>query len=684
MLGKHNRISKSAFNKTNVKIEEGILDMEKCEFYDVQLMIGEKQEPMLMNGFKGKNLFTTLECTSLIINDSSIDNFTIYIENDALIVKNSNFTDLFMVSDGVNNLFENCRIESCELWTQGTEIIDCSITDLKELKADHYIRLKDSNFTRTGEIYNSLGDILIDNCTFTNCNPERLITASYLKDKLIIMNSRFINNTCKSLIDFEGCEDITLKNNLFLNNTCSKLLSWDIYIYYESGKKPNVYVNIQNNAFINNLENDRQYSKIDLATSMMDFTGKLKPFHFKIENNFLGFNMDHKRELYTIPVFDLSAGEPETQYDIMTWTNINIVKNGAGYALKAVNNKKEEVNLPETLFSIKDRKTGETIVSNIRIGESFNMNRTPEEVYILNEANEIVNKPKANFTYTITGDSYEDILIKAHVEYDSKPLKNQIICMDIIETQVLGTFGLERTYTTDENGDVILFTYNTHNPPTYGQEFENDEAYKYDFILTHSSREFGMSQIIHKNLKIKPAECIVSGGDITTVYGKKPVVKMSVKTRNGKTIQGCQIIISIYKNNKLVRYAYDYASKGVIEYKLAKLNAGTYKLRIESANGKYSLKKTITVKVNPLKLKVKVKKATHKFKKKQYFKFTVKNAKKVKVKLKIGKKTYKVKTDKKGVAKFNTKSLKRGTHKVTISSGDGNYKFSAKSSIKIR
>ena len=642
------------------------------------------QDDMKLTGLKGDGLIISLNCNSLEIINSNINSFTVSVENNDLKVKNSNITGFNIVAQSKSNLIDNCTIKTCRLEMDGVMINDCDISDMEDLNCGRYVGLKNSNFTRIGEIYPYDEGLMIDNCTFRNCNPEMLIISSHNPNKVTVINSRFINNTCDSLIDFTYCKDITLKNNLFLNNTCSRVLLWMIDIYYESGAKPNVYVNIENNAFINNLENDQEYSKIFIQTMLMDFTGKLKPFHFKIENNFLGFNMDHKRELYTIPVFDLSAGEPENQYDIMTWTNINIVKNGAEYALKAVNNKKEEVNLPETLFSIKDRKTGETIVSHIRIGESFNMNRTPEEVYILNEANEIVNKPKANFTYTITGDSYEDILIKAHVEYDSKPLKNQIICMDIIETQVLGTFGLERTYMTDENGDVILFTYNTHNPPTYGQEFENDEAYKYDFILTHSSREFGMSQIIHNNLKIKPAKCIVSGGDITTVYGKKPVVKMSVKTQNGKTIQGCQIIISIYKNNKLVRYAYDYASKGVIEHKLAKLNAGTYKLKIESANGKYSLKKTITVKVNPLKLKVKVKKATHKFKKKQYFKFTVKNAKKVKVKLKIGKKTYKVKTDKRGVAKFNTKSLKRGTHKVTISSGDGNYKFSAKSSIKIR
>jgi hypothetical protein len=36
------------------------------------------------------------------------------------------------------------------------------------------------------------------------------------------------------------------------------------------------------------------------------------------------------------------------------------------------------------------------------------------------------------------------------------------------------------------------------------------------------------------------------------------------------------------------------------------------------------------------------------------------------------------------VAKLNTKKLKRGSHKVVITSGNSNYKVSAKSTIKIK
>ena len=62
---------------------------------------------------------------------------------------------------------------------------------------------------------------------------------------------------------------------------------------------------------------------------------------------------------------------------------------------------------------------------------------------------------------------------------------------------------------------------------------------------------------------------------------------------------------------------------------------------------------------------------------------TKKPIKNLKIKLKIGEKVYTVKTNSKGVAKFNTKSLDEGTYKVAIFSGDDRYYVSAKSTIKI-
>lgn len=98
---------------------------------------------------------------------------------------------------------------------------------------------------------------------------------------------------------------------------------------------------------------------------------------------------------------------------------------------------------------------------------------------------------------------------------------------------------------------------------------------------------------------------------------------------------------------------------------------------------KYILQKTV----------VKAPKVTNKFKKSAYFKIKVSDKKskkpikcKIKVKVYTGKKfkTYKLKTDKKGIAKINTKSLKRGSHKVIITQNNNKYDISSQSKIIIK
>ena len=93
--------------------------------------------------------------------------------------------------------------------------------------------------------------------------------------------------------------------------------------------------------------------------------------------------------------------------------------------------------------------------------------------------------------------------------------------------------------------------------------------------------------------------------------------------------------------------------------------------------------KTTSIKIDKARTIVKAPQVTNKFKKSKYFKVTIKNKK---IKVFSGKKfkTYTVKTNKKGIAKINTKNLKTGKHKVVISSGNKNYSISKKSLIKIK
>ena len=133
---------------------------------------------------------------------------------------------------------------------------------------------------------------------------------------------------------------------------------------------------------------------------------------------------------------------------------------------------------------------------------------------------------------------------------------------------------------------------------------------------------------------------------------------------------------------------YDYNSNYFI-FPVSTWKVGTYTIFMKS-EVKYVKDATFKITVLKAPTTVKAPKVIAKYKKSKYFKVTVKHkttkkaVKNTYIKLKIGKKTYKVKTNSKGIAKFNTKKLKVGTHKVTITSGNANYKISAKSQIKVK
>lgn len=91
---------------------------------------------------------------------------------------------------------------------------------------------------------------------------------------------------------------------------------------------------------------------------------------------------------------------------------------------------------------------------------------------------------------------------------------------------------------------------------------------------------------------------------------------------------------------------------------------------------------------NKVKTKVEADQKAVKYKKSTYFKVKIENKydddipiSHVKVKIKVGNKVFNVKTNGNGVAKINTKSLKKGTHKVVITSLDDGYSIYKTSKI---
>jgi predicted outer membrane repeat protein len=195
---------------------------------------------------------------------------------------------------------------------------------------------------------------------------------------------------------------------------------------------------------------------------------------------------------------------------------------------------------------------------------------------------------------------------------------------------------------------------------------------------------------------------------LDTVYCSGKTIKIKVLTTPSSKPAQNLLLLAVAKSSKK-KYSLPILtnSKGIATLKASKLNAGKYKVSFYEAicipgsdpgDERYvkvsGALKTTTLKVTKAKTIVKAPKVKNKFKKSKYFKVAVKHKttkkpfKNLKLKLKVytGKKsqTYKIKTNKKGVAKFNTKKLKWGKHKVKISSNDKNVKLSKTSSIRIR
>ena len=193
---------------------------------------------------------------------------------------------------------------------------------------------------------------------------------------------------------------------------------------------------------------------------------------------------------------------------------------------------------------------------------------------------------------------------------------------------------------------------------------------------------------------------------VTTYYSGK-TLQIKVVTPSGKPAIRV-LLLAVAKSSKKT-YSLPVAtnSKGIATIKASKLNAGTYKITVYEAfcilgedpgDEKYikvpGVLTTTTLKVKKTKAIVNAPKVKFKYKKSNYFKVALKHksTKKpmsgIKLKLKVytGKKykTYAVKTNKKGVAKFNTKKLSYGKHNVKVMSGNKNVILSKKSVIRIR
>ena len=152
---------------------------------------------------------------------------------------------------------------------------------------------------------------------------------------------------------------------------------------------------------------------------------------------------------------------------------------------------------------------------------------------------------------------------------------------------------------------------------------------------------------------------------------KKYNVKL-INTKNNKPVSGVKVNIKLYTGKKYKNYSVTTDKNGIASFKLSKNSI------ITSDKNAKATKKESVIKINKAKTNLKLSKTSFSYKKTDYLKLTLshKNTKKAVananliVKIFNNKKwiSYKLKTDKNGLIKINTKNLSKGAHKLTVSS----------------
>ncbi len=242
--------------------------------------------------------------------------------------------------------------------------------------------------------------------------------------------------------------------------------------------------------------------------------------------------------------------------------------------------------------------------------------------------------------------------------------------------------------------DVWNGTSNSLDSFTFDISSKLTDSNDIAFVATGST-VLALNQIV-VTYKNAPVKVTLTPKALSATYDSAKAFKVTALDSKGNPVGGLELTLKIFTGNKFTSKTIKTDANGIASFKDAsKLAIGSHKVEIISSDETYAVKNaTSSIKVSKAKTTVKAVKVTNKFKKSKYFKVTVTNkatkkaVKNVKVKLKIytGKKyvTKTIKTNSKGIAQFNTKALKVGSHKVVISSGNSKYTISAKSTIVIK
>ena len=279
---------------------------------------------------------------------------------------------------------------------------------------------------------------------------------------------------------------------------------------------------------------------------------------------------------------------------------------------------------------------------------------------------------KGSMTITQSGKycGEKKVTVKLMDLVTKSPLKNR-------EVSIMFSSGKIIRATTNSNG-IATFTISL-NPGTH----EMKVLALYDDVEI---------PIVHTSVKIVKAPAKIKAKNMKTTYksGKSFVLKV-VNKINGKAIKGVKVKVTIKGGGSVTKTT---DSKGQIKVSTSKLKVGSHKVTMKVVSNKMASAKAMTSKITVKKsgMRISAPKLENPFRQNDVYSVRVTNKvsgdpiKGIKVTMKVsGAKKYAAKTNSDGYASFNTKSLSKGKHKVSVSAAaNKNYKSGkAKGSVKI-
>ena len=210
---------------------------------------------------------------------------------------------------------------------------------------------------------------------------------------------------------------------------------------------------------------------------------------------------------------------------------------------------------------------------------------------------------------------------------------------------------------------------------------------------------YGNDKLATSSIKVIKSTAKVYAPVKTIKHGKKTYYKIKVLDSHKNPIKNVILKVKVFTEKKYKSYSIKTTSKGIAKLETKKLSLGTHKITIKTKDKKYKFSKSTriiirnTVPKKAEKLIVSAPINTVMYKNNHYYEIAVKNSymdpvKQLVLKVKVftGKKykNYSIKTNSNGIAKLQTRNLELGTHKISITTGNKNYKVSKSSKIIVK